>query len=166
MADGEAPAAQLRAAAKLMRERATEAETPGYESDHPGKPWCPEWTYTVVRHVSRNVDTDCSAHPWDSENERDCNRWGRHAGYHIAGMHPGVALAVADWLEAEAAAADLVANDPVTARAVGLPDKRALAVARAYLGETPQPWECPHCHCLFDRAGMDHEPCRNLESAP
>jgi hypothetical protein len=24
----------------------------------------------------------------------------------------------------------------------------------------PEPWECPNCRCLFERAGMDHEPCR------
>ena len=100
------PAQELREAAKLMRERASEAERPGYESSHPGRPWCPAWTYSVVRHVSRNLDTECSEHPWGSEHEGDCNQWGRWAGYHIAAMHPGVALAVADWLEAAASDAD------------------------------------------------------------
>lgn len=93
------PAQELREAARLMRERAKEAEQAGYDSDHPGKPWCPEWTYTAVRHVQRNCDIECSEHEWGTEKEGECNRWGRYAGYHIAGMHPGVALAVADWLD-------------------------------------------------------------------
>ena len=117
----ESPAATMRRAAQLMRERAADAEKEGYGSTHPGKPWCPEWTYTVVRHVERNLDTECTAHPWGSENEGDCNTWGRYAGYHVAGMHPGVALALAAWLDA--------------AWNEGMEWDEALSVARAYLGE-------------------------------
>ena len=123
------PAEELRAAAKLMRERAAEAEQSGYESTHPGKPWCPEWTYGVVRHVQRNMDSDCTAHPWGTEREGDCNQWGRHAGYHIAAWSPAVALAVADWLDKIAWSAELDAD--LINRVGG---DEALAVARAYLG--------------------------------
>ena len=39
--------------------------------------------------------------------------------------------------------------------------REALTAVRRYdTEETPEPWECPQCHCLFERAGMDHEPCR------
>jgi hypothetical protein len=31
--------------------------------------------------------------------------------------------------------------------------------------DTPEPWECPRCHCLFERAGLDHEPCRTSKEA-
>ena len=120
------PAQELRQAAKLMRERATEAEKPGYDSDHPGKPWCPAWTYSAVRHVQRNLDLDCVEHEYGTEREGDCNRWGRYAGYHIAGMHPGVALAVADWLDSTAG----FLEDRVTIWG----DQYALAAARVYLG--------------------------------
>jgi hypothetical protein len=27
------------------------------------------------------------------------------------------------------------------------------------------PWECPRCHCLFERPGFDHEPCRDRADA-
>jgi hypothetical protein len=122
------PAAELREAAKLMRERAAEAEKPGYDSTHPGKPWCPAWTYSVVRHVNRNMDSECSEHPWGSESEGDCNQWGRHAGYHIAGMHPAFAVAVAEWLDE--VAADSHASLPAWV------ESGALKIARAYLGES------------------------------
>ena len=129
MPDTETPAAQLRTAAKWMRKRA-EAATPG--------PWRP---------VSALYQDDAFSAVLDDRGDVDDPRtWLVGSGLgavnpagtvdHIASWHPLVALAVADWLEVEAAAADLVANDPVTAKAVGLPDKRALAVARAYLGET------------------------------
>lgn len=121
------PAEELREAAKLMRERAAEAEQDGYDSDHPGKPWCPSWAYTAVRHVQRNLDIECSEHEWGTEKEGECNRWGRYAGYHIAGMHPGVALAVANWLDIEAGILEKELPDPTGGWA------EARAVARAYL---------------------------------
>jgi hypothetical protein len=130
MADQLTPAEELRTAAKLMRERATEAEQPGYDSDHPGRPWCLSWTYSAVRHVQRNLDIDCLEHEEGTEKEGECNRWGRYAGYHIAGMHPGVALAVADWLDVVAAEVEQCPADAFTAT----DPKPALAVARAYQG--------------------------------
>lgn len=126
------PAEELRAAAKLMRERAAEAEQPGYGSTSPGRPWCPAWTYGIVRHVQRNMDSDCTEHPWGSEHEGDCNQWGRYAGYHIASWHPGVALAVADWLDKIAWSVEV---DPDLISRIG--GDEALAVARAYLGGEP-----------------------------
>jgi hypothetical protein len=30
---------------------------------------------------------------------------------------------------------------------------------RTWWSEAPEPWECPRCRCLFERAGLDHEPC-------
>ena len=122
----ENPAETLRHAAKLMRERAAEAEQAGYGSDHPGQPWCSSWTYSTVRHIERNVDMECTDHPWGSENEGDCNTWGRYAGYHVAAMHPGVALALAEWLDE--VAADRHASLPAWV------DDGALKIARAYLG--------------------------------
>jgi hypothetical protein len=119
----------MRRTAKLMRERAAEAEREGFGSGHPGQPWCPDWTWSVVRHVNRNLDAECSKHEWGSENEGECNTWGRYAGYHIAAMHPGVALAVAEWLETEAAMADQRGNSTEGQTF------HALKVARAYLGE-------------------------------
>jgi hypothetical protein len=125
----ENPAGTMRRAAALMRERAEEAEKEGYGSDHPGRPWCPDWTWSIVRHVNRNMDTECTVHPWGADNEGECNTWGRYAGYHIAGMHPGVALAVAEWLDEVAADRHACLDAWV--------ERGALAIARAYLGEQP-----------------------------
>lgn len=127
---------KIRRAAKLMRERATEAEQDGYGSDHPGQPWCPSWTYTAVRHVHRNMSIDCSEHPDEDGSDKwlECNQWGRYAGYHIAGMTPAVGIALADVLENEARAAELAGED---ADSINLPDERILTLARIYLGEKP-----------------------------
>jgi hypothetical protein len=57
----------------------------------------------------------------------------RPAAEHVASWHPAVALAVADWLEREAALIDAQVfpqSDPVM-------ERYPLAVARAYLGERP-----------------------------
>ena len=133
----------LRRAAALMRERAGLA-MPG--------PWVAFWpgdgTTRVVEQVSGERDEVAAC---GSIAESD----------HIASWHPAVALAVADWLDAEAwlldslepfvsmfdAALNQVSGG--TARLSlgrtedGQPDLRAdsseqaLAVARAYLGEQP-----------------------------
>jgi hypothetical protein len=104
----------LRTAATLMRERAQMA-TSG--------PW--------HRVAEIGIATDASSlthatahHPaglYDSIPDAE----------HIASWHPLVALAVADWLESEADRARLAWQ---TARAP-LDASRALAVARAYLGD-------------------------------
>jgi hypothetical protein len=101
------PSEELRQAAKLMRERA-EAATEG--------PW------RAKRHRDRrSYVSSCSGACWDvayplTEDAR-----------HIAGMHPGVALAVADWLDRLA--------DPVYCYSPGEYDA-ALNIARAYHGTT------------------------------
>jgi hypothetical protein len=40
-----------------------------------------------------------------------------------------------------------------------VPEVREAISAALLTRETPEPCECPQCHCLFERAGMDHEPC-------
>lgn len=37
----------------------------------------------------------------------------------------------------------------------------ALRQAPPPAGLPAEIWECPECHCLFDQAGIDHEPCRS-----
>lgn len=95
----------LRRAAALMRERA-EAATPGPWSNRrgPGE--------HVVRHDS--------GAPLAATNTRADRR-------HIASWHPLVALAVADWLEAQAYSIYVTPDLPSAAA--------ALIAARAYLGE-------------------------------
>ena len=114
MPDTETPAAQLRTAAKWMRKRA-EAATPG--------PWRP---------VSALYQDDAFSAVLDDRGDVDDPRtWLVGSGLgavnpagtvdHIASWQPSVALAVADWLEEEAAHEFAPDPDP------------ALAVARAYL---------------------------------
>jgi hypothetical protein len=116
------PAETLRAAATLMRERAT-AATPG-----PWRPVAGLWkteTFAAVigpKGVAENAET------WLMATGRGAVSQEADAD-HAASWHPGVALAVADWLGIEAAALER-----------GLPDKSgtkhaALRIARAFLGE-------------------------------
>ena len=53
------------------------------------------------------------------------------AADHIASWHPAVALAVADWLDAEAGAVEFDGGRP------DLLSTQAVTVARTYLGEQP-----------------------------
>lgn len=136
----ETPAAQLRAAAKLMRERAEKAST--------RERWESEKHYDSLYLVDMKpslgpVDLD---EPTDNslgtdgaqpfENPRIFMAGHEQAEY-IASMHPGVALAVADWLEAEAdRAAEIDGFEDSAAYPLMLAGFRhSLAVARAYLGE-------------------------------
>ena len=113
-------AEMLRKAAALMRERA-EAATP---SD--GTHWGDGKGYSPLSYARQN----------DAE--------------HIASWHPAVALAVADWLDAEAAEFEKLAvqsaavnlllefADETVAARIGIGYNtltQAIAVARAYLGE-------------------------------
>lgn len=121
----------LRKAARLMRERASDA-TPG--------PWKPD---------AEVVKVDERRHVADAFGLAD--KWPNAA--HIASWHPAVALAVADWLDQKAG--HLEAHIPAWTRpSSGVDDPpglcwnnpqrlaevverhygRALAVARAYLG--------------------------------
>lgn len=146
-------AEELRAAARLMRERAEAA---------PAGPW---YVYETTTH--RCVGTNGVV-----RDRRNYKRK-RQVGYateatpefanHAASWHPAVALAVADWLEAEAASMQSMANftsiaasieHEVNIRGAALTvrkDERggvsltadtsapALAVARAYLGTQEAP---------------------------
>lgn len=104
----------LRRAASLMRERAEKA-TPG--------PW------------------RVSGHDVVNDYEQVAETWLKVDAEHIAGMHRGVALAVADWLDREADGQDLI--DSVERVSVEIDGEvevahstypEALAVARAFLG--------------------------------
>jgi hypothetical protein len=102
--------------------------------------------------IMRNLASRCDAGPWR------CRNLGRHDrsavvtvaigapillgsfegargganGFHAAGMHPGVALAVADWLDAAAE------HDDNGACNGGCGFGKAMVVARAYLAGTGQ----------------------------
>jgi hypothetical protein len=113
----ESPAETLRRAAKRMRERAGTA-TPG-----PWRPVAGIWqseTFAAVigpKGVPENAETWLMAtgHGAASQ-EADAD--------HASSWHPGVALAVAEWLDAAAQAWD-----------ERMEWDEALIVARAYLGE-------------------------------
>lgn len=111
-------AEELREAARLMRVRA-EAATPGRwdaDGDERGDVYNPG---------VHNYPPDGTETVWVAECGPVEGR-GYQDAEHIAGWHPAVALAVADWL------------DRAAHTATGLPDHcadvLALAVARAYLG--------------------------------
>jgi len=102
----ESPAETIRRAAALMRERAGLVPPP---------PWFPA-VHDVTTHDGLNVIASSGL---------------TVRAQYVASWHPGVALTIADWLEASAATA-------VRAEAEGAsvhPDSYALKVARAYLGE-------------------------------
>ena len=117
------PSQELRQAAKLMRERA-EAATPG------------AWKHMCLGSEGCLVIRDSG-----TIRERGhgrvarfgCKEWHPdHAdAEYVAAMDPLVALALADWLDNEAHAAEAI---PSTSPALGLLIRHALAVARAYLG--------------------------------
>lgn len=113
----------LRRAAALMRERAEAATDGGYGwrlGDLPGanEVWANRdaagWDAFMVATTTTRLNPNPGAR-------------GHADAQHIASWHPGVALAVADWLDI---AADALCDEDVT-----YPE--ALAVARTYLGEQP-----------------------------
>jgi hypothetical protein len=111
------PAAQLRAAAQLLRERAT-AATPG--------PWQARGDYSdaIYSDTSEGIVDVIAGGKWGGEasvfdNEHDAT-W-------IAMMHPGVGEPLAAWLDATAAYCTVSITYPTHV-------VRALAVARALLG--------------------------------
>jgi hypothetical protein len=110
------PAEELQLAAKQLRERAS-AATPGpWQHMCLGSEGCLvlRKKRTIREHghnrVARFGQKDWQADHADAE--------------YVAGMHPGVALALADWLDGEAAVIGGFRD----------PDPLPLAVARAYLG--------------------------------
>jgi len=121
------PAEELRAAAKLMRERA-EAATPG--------PW---------KHMCMGSEGCITIRASGTIRERGHGRVAKHGwkdwqadhadAEFVASVHPGVALAVADWLDMAVSCGCEPGDDHADIKAA------ALAVARAYLGvpegETP-----------------------------
>ena len=132
-------AEMLRKAAKEMRERAEAAPT---------APWtCRETTHGDPANGPTHMVVE-NSHGLISDHDYD--RWGGTSAVHIASWHPAVALAVADWLEAEAdefeklAAQSTAINlllefaDETVAARIGIGYNtltQALAVARAFLGE-------------------------------
>lgn len=110
------PAEEIGAAAALMRERAEKAAAAA-----PGTwQYRDEWVWAGTLDLADIYGPDYDA-----------------VGQHIAGMHPLVALAVAQWLDAKAEGAAQTdgfedsAAYPLMLAGYALP----LAVARAYLGE-------------------------------
>jgi hypothetical protein len=101
----ESPAAELRQAASLIRERTALV---------PPSPW-----YSAVHDVTTYDGLDVIASSGLTVRAQ-----------YIASWHPGVALAVADWLDAEAERAEQSVRPQLHSLSPG-----ALAVARAYLKE-------------------------------
>ncbi|MYU20784.1 hypothetical protein [Streptomyces sp. SID8352] len=124
------PADQLRAAAALLRARATAAST-----DPEGNPTA-DWHYAALRrgraglHGDHLTLDDGRVVSWPSivrggDHTRPSYMYLAHAAY-AATMGPVVGLALADWLEAAAADAQEIGASP-----------QALAVAHQLLGSQP-----------------------------
>ena len=109
----ENPAATMRRAAALMRERAGGCEQRSWHWNAPGTKRYPQFVRSDGN-VALIAETfiDPAHRPYETE--------------HIASWHPLVAAAVADWLDARAHA-----EEGTTAASVSHP----LKVALAYLGE-------------------------------
>ena len=103
----------IRRAAELMRRRAHDA-TPGPWEMHADQ--AARWSVRQVHEYEHRPLAD-EFDPGDAK--------------HIASWHPGVALAVADWLDHEAETATTIGTNYVD---VEVAFGNALAVARAYLG--------------------------------
>jgi hypothetical protein len=117
----------LRKAARLMRERG-EAATPGPWENEPNTGAGRVWVRS--KHWFKRMD--CEPLFNVRNEETDYARRAADAA-HIASWHPAVALAVADWLDAECD--DLARRVYLDPMDDGLPHG-ALVVARAYLGES------------------------------
>lgn len=108
----DSPAAELRHASSLMRERAESARCDGLSAI----PW----------RVGPKAGCSCCEAVTDATGSLIADTDDRQSA-HIASWHPGVALAVADWLDAEAERAEL------TGFSLHSLSPGALAAARAYL---------------------------------
>ena len=123
----------LRAAAKLMRERANDATPGAWRAFSAGTGRDVDWY--VVSEPYGQVAT--GAHTENGLAEIVLIERDHRDAEHIASWRPLVALAVADWLENEAKATEIMTDErdeESGASILGLPDKCAVAVARAYLG--------------------------------
>lgn len=122
------PAENLRRAAALMRERAEAAGQEWNADVEPGDSlhlWVTDYDpsdptgQTPMQRLVGGADA-----PWSE---------------HIASWHPAVALAIADLLDDIAETRELLVNDLLPASAWNITwataERKALAVARAYLGE-------------------------------
>lgn len=107
-------AERLREAAALLRERA-EAATPGPWHVDPETHRFATIEGPHVRHSAPNYTTAVITHGWDSNVE------------YIATMHPGVGLALADWLDS---IAEWIEGRPFSTPT----NSHALAVADQILG--------------------------------
>lgn len=115
------PAETLRRAAKLMRENAEAATAGPWQAHGQNDDWyVSSATFGLV---STGIHEDPSAgdHALIERDRRDAE--------HIASMHPGVALTVAEWMEEAAERTD----NPFGAKTL---IAHALKVARTYLGES------------------------------
>jgi hypothetical protein len=108
----------LRRAAAKLRERA-EPIKPASTAES----WCFEYAHFAIRHVERNVDLDLDPCP---DHGHDHGMFGRYSGQYIALMHPPVALALADLLDAHVPLFEGL--DPA-------PDHEVFTLARAILRE-------------------------------
>lgn len=129
MADALTPAGELREAARLMRERAGKA-TPGPWAWEPTGDKDSSWAVGLVQdEQSEQALAGRLDHGQGIVIDGVCESIdGRLAdAEHIASWHPGVALAIADWLDVEGA----ILERRMSTESVEVP---ALRVARAYLG--------------------------------
>jgi hypothetical protein len=140
MSAPESPAAVIRRAAALMRERAEGCETRGWHWEALGEKRYPQ-RISADGNLSVIAETfiDPAHRPYEAE--------------HIASWSPPIALAVADWLDDEAGYYDTLADTPYGAAGAafvagdfGGDVDPAVKVARAYLGEPPP---------AGDEAGID-----------
>jgi hypothetical protein len=112
----ETPAATIRRAASLMRERAEQAQCDGMTRS----PW----------RVGETADCGCCEKVTDATGSLIAAVDDRQSA-HIASWHPLVALTVADWLDAAERAAELTEAQGAWLH----PEAHAFKVARAYLDE-------------------------------
>lgn len=123
------PATELRRAARYLRGAATaDYVTPG--------PWIVHEAYGFLR---VDNDRDKTREAWTMKTGADLAEENRPTAEYIALMHPGVGLALADWLELTA---DVINSrtiaDPSDEYTVDISDEQALVVARAILGQVTQ----------------------------
>jgi len=130
----EAPHDTIRRAAALMRDRAAAATSGRWESIT-----LPEWDFYEVRADQSPPARPRTEYRWIGSDVHE-----RADAEHIAGMHPGVALLIADqWDAAAREMAHWSAYEDEHGRVlqclVGVRDEwtATLAAARAYLGERP-----------------------------
>ena len=112
----------LRRAAALMRERAEAATNYPWAASDPGTQW---------RHYDGQVTAIGFPDDFDPS---ICDALDNDDAQHIASWHPAVALAVADWLDDTANANERLAPLAALTPRGDVTNRKALAVARAYLG--------------------------------